>query len=553
MTALPDPAAMTLRDKAAQLFVLQVHGTRADTRDPDAAARNRRMYGVDSAEQLIERHRPGGVVYFRDDPANITGPRQVAALSNGLQRAALAQPHAVPLTIAVDQEGGPVARLPPPFTQTPGAMALAAARDPATARALAYELARATARELRALGITHNYAPCADLNTDPANPVIGVRSFGADPALAAALTAAQITGHRDGGAAATAKHFPGHGGTAVDSHTGLPVLTRTRAEWERLDLPPFRAAIAAGAEAVMTGHLAVPALDPSGDPATLSRPVVTGLLRDRLRFRGLIVTDALTMAGVRARHGDERVAVLALKAGADVLLAPPPGAFTAQLDAVVAAVRSGELPERRLEESVRRVLELKRRRGLFTDPYVDESRAEHLLGAPGHRAAAQRAADHAVTLLADRDRLLPLRPAPRTVLVTGWGEATTRALADEIARRGPAVTVRPTGADPTGDAAARAAGAARGHDLAVAVTHRAWPPGPRTGPGQAALVKALAATGRPVAVLAVGTPYDLAAFPEARTCLATYSHTPEALRAAAKALFGEITPTGRPPVPVPTR
>ncbi|MGH3242139.1 MAG: glycoside hydrolase family 3 protein [Spirillospora sp.] len=546
--------SMTLEEKAAQLFVLQIYGKSADTADPAAVAANRALYGADNAAQVMARYKPGGFIYYGE---NVTDPRQLAAFSNGIQRAAAAQRHRIPATIAIDQEGGIVARVQPPATQSPGAMALAALRRTGDAR----DLARITGRELRAIGVNQNYAPDADVNIDPANPVIGVRSFGSDPGLVSSMVTAQIGGYRSAGVTPTVKHFPGHGDTTTDSHSGVPEIDHTRQEWERLDLPPFRAAIARGVDSIMTAHIVVKSLDPSGDPATLSRPILTGILRDRLHYRGVVVTDALDMDGVRAKYGDERIPVLALKAGVDVLLKPPldaagTGVFPRQLAAVVAAVKSGELTEKRIDESVYRILEVKHRRGLFRDPYADESKVGDAVGTPPHLAAAQRATDRTTTLIKNSAGVLPLRPGARDVLVTGWGVGTTAALGTEIARRGATTTIRQTGLSPGQAEIDQAVAAARGQDLVVAVTNRAWDVKDETGhngPGQANLVKALAATGTPVVVVAVRDPYDLAWFREATTYLATYSYTAEALRSAAKVLFGELDPRGRLPVTIPVR
>ncbi|MDL4812716.1 glycoside hydrolase family 3 protein [Actinomadura opuntiae] len=546
--------SMSLQDKAAQLFVLQVYGKSADTTDPADVAANRKLYGVDNAAQVVARYHPGGFIYYAN---NVDDPRQLAGFSNGIQRAAMAQPLRVPETIATDQEGGIVARVQPPATQSPGSMALAAGRRTGDARALA----RITGQELRAIGVNQDYAPDADVNVNPANPVIGVRSFGSDPALVSSMVTAQIRGYRAGGVTATAKHFPGHGDTTTDSHTGVPRIGHTRAQWEKLDLPPFRAAIAAGAEAIMTAHIIVPALDPSEDPATLSRPILTGILRDQLHYKGLIVTDALDMQGVRTKYGDERIPVLALKAGADVLLKPPAdasgnGVFARQLAAVVNAVDTGEISRERLDASVYRVLALKQKRGLFRDPYADTSRIGGTVGTRAHLAAAQRAADRTTTLVKDDAGLLPLKAGPRKALVAGWGAATTAGIAAGIGEHGAATTVRSTGLSPTQAQIDDALAAAKDQDLVVAVTNRAWDvstePG-HQGPGQMNLVKALVATGKPVVVIAVRDPYDIAYFPEAATYLATYSYTTEALRSAVKTLFGENPPHGKLPVAIPTR
>jgi beta-N-acetylhexosaminidase len=547
--------SMTLEEKAAQLFVLQVFGKSAGTTDPVDVAANRKLYGVDNAEQVVARYKPGGFIYYAASPANVESPAQLAAFSNGIQRAAMAQRNAIPATIATDQEGGIVARVPPPATQSPGSMALAAGHRTDDARTLA----RITGRELRAIGINQDYAPDADVNVNPGNPVIGVRSFGSDPGLVARMVAAQVAGYRSGGVTATVKHFPGHGDTTTDSHTGVPRIGHTREEWERIDLPPFREAIARGVDSIMTAHIIVPSLDPSEDPATLSRPILTGILRDQLGYDGVVVTDALDMQGVRDKYGDERIPVLALKAGVDVLLKPPAdasgtGVFALQLDAVVNAVRTGELTERRIDESVYRILELKQRRGLFRAPYADESKIGQVLGTAQHLAAAQRATDRTTTLVKNEAGLLPLAPGARNVLVTGWGATTTATLGKELTARGVTTTVRETGLAPGQTAIDQAVAAARDSDLVVAVTNRAWDVTegtPHNGPGQMNLVKALIATGKPVVVIAARDPYDIAYFTEAQTYLATFSYTAEALRSLAKVLFGELDPKGRLPVAIP--
>jgi beta-N-acetylhexosaminidase len=549
--------SMSLEEKAAQLFVLQVFGKSADTTEPGDVAANRRLYGVDNAAQVIARYKPGGFIYYAQSPANVESPRQLAAFSNGIQRAAMAQPNPIPATIATDQEGGIVARVQPPATQQPGAMALAAARRTDDARTLA----RITGQELRAIGINQDYAPDADVNVNPGNPVIGVRSFGSDPALVSRMVAAQVRGYQSGGVTATAKHFPGHGDTTTDSHTGVPRIGHTREEWERLDLPPFRAAIQKGVDSIMTAHIIVPALDPSEDPATLSRPILTGILREQLNYDGVVVTDALDMQGVRDKYGDERIPVLALKAGVDVLLKPPAdasgnGVFPRQLAAVVDAVKNGELTEERIDQSVYRILELKQKRGLFKNPYADESRIDKVLGTPEHLAAAQRAADRTTNLVKNDADLLPLAPGARNVFVTGWGVTTTATIASEIGRRGATTTVQETGLSPNQTRINQAVAAARNSDLVVAVTNRAWDiqvGSPHNGPGQMNLVKALVATGKPVIVIAARDPYDIAYFTEAQTYVATYSFTAEALRSVTKVLFGEIQPKGRLPVTIPVQ
>lgn len=286
---------MTLREKVGQMFVPYVYGESAGTTAPADISANRTLYGVDNATQLIDKYRPGGIIYFSWSN-NVNNPRQIAGLSNGIQRAAMGQPGMIPMLISADQEQGVVVRVDEPATQFPGAMALGATRNTESARTAAV----ITGRELRAIGINQDFAPVADVNVNPKNPVIGVRSFGSDPSLVSGMVAAQVRGYQqDANISATAKHFPGHGDTAVDSHYGLPVITHNRSKLESVDLPPFRAAIGSGVDAIMSAHIVVPALDDSGRPATLSRPILTGLLRNELGYDGLIVTDALTMEGVR--------------------------------------------------------------------------------------------------------------------------------------------------------------------------------------------------------------------------------------------------------------
>ncbi|WP_031509338.1 glycoside hydrolase family 3 protein [Streptomyces megasporus] len=537
---------MTLEEKVGQLFVVEVHGRSAD----QAAAGNRTLYGVDTPAEVIAKYHAGGVIYFdaRRGPDNVRDPRQIAHLSNGLQRAARSTGARVPLLISIDQEGGSVVyRLTAPATLLPGNMALAAGRSEDDTR-LSAEI---IGRELAALGITQNYAPVADVNVNPANPVIGVRSFGSDPTTAAALVGAAVRGYHRGGVSSAAKHFPGHGDTDTDSHTGLPQINHTREELDRIDLPPFRTAIARGVDTIMTAHIVVPALDPSGVPATMSRPIITGLLREELGFDGLIVTDALDMQGASGQFPPDVAPVQALKAGCDQLVLAPK--MDIAYNAVLEAVRGGEISEERLDASVVRVLEHKIRRGLVKDPYVDEARAERIVGAERHTTAAQAITDRTITLVRNEGGLLPLSPAARSVLVTGWGADTTRTLADAIAaRNGQSATVLETGAAPSAARVTEAASAAAGHDLVV-VAVNAVAAGGDKGAAQARLVQALIATGKPVVAVAVRNPYDIRNFPNVPAYLATYSYGAPSLRAAVRALYGDLSPAGKLPVTIPTQ
>lgn len=539
MTASPEPDqqllhGMSLEQKVGQLFVLFAFGPRADRPDH----RNTELYGVATAREVVEKYKPGGWIYFsaRD---NVEDPAQVATLSNDLQRVALATGSKVPLLIGTDQEQGLVVRIGPPVTMFAGNMAQGASRDLADARTVA----AITGRELRAMGIHQDYAPDADVNTNPANPVIGVRSFSSDPSLVADLTTAMVKGfQQDAKVIATAKHFPGHGDTKDDSHFALPVVSHTRDEWDRLDAPPFRAAIAAGIDSIMTAHIVLKALDPSGDPATLSKPIITGVLRGELGFEGLIVTDSMEMAGVREKYGDAEAAVRAIEAGADQVLIPP--APEQAFDAVLKAVRSGRISESRIDESVARVLALKSGRGIVDSPYVEVAAVKSVVGTSESRAAAQRVTDKTTTVVRNDAGVLPFAQPPKDVLVAGWGVAA-RKLGARLEARGAAVSVRATDEDPSSGAIADLTSKARGSELVIAVTTRAW-----SFREQRAMVAALVETGRPVITVAVRDPYDAASYDSA-THLATYSHSDVAMESFVRVLLGEVAPQGKLPVAIP--
>jgi beta-N-acetylhexosaminidase len=545
---------MTLEEKVGQLFVVEVFGQDANAVSPTMAARNQALYGVDTPAQVIDKYKPGGVIYFdaRRGPDNVRNPRQIATLSNGLQTAAVSQRQPIPLLISTDQEGGAVVfRLVAPATAMPGNMALGAGRSAADA----HRSAEVIGTELAAVGINQNYAPVADVNVNPANPVIGVRSVGEEPGLVSELVAAQVNGYHDGGVATVAKHFPGHGDTAVDSHFGLPEVTHTREQLEAIDLPPFRAAIGEGVDTIMTAHVVLRSVDPSGEPATMSEPILTGLLREELGYDGLIVTDALDMGGATGTYPPNVAPVEALKAGADQLVLAPK--MDVAYDAVLDAIRSGEISRQRLDESVYRILRLKMERGLFDDPFVDVELADKVVGAPDHLADEQSITDHTTTLVKNDAGLLPLTSDPRSVLVTGWGLTTTRLIGEALGRRGQAVTVLETGTTPSQTTIDRAVAAAADKDLVVVSTMNAASVSVTTGlptasaAAQQALVKALLATGKPVVVSGMRNPYDISYLTEAPTYLATYGYTAASMESLTRVLFGEVNPVGKLPVTIP--
>ena len=529
---------MPLEQKVGQLFLSVVHGSSADRPHPA----NRAEYGVDTPAEVVRRHHLGGVIHF-GWTESLLNPRQIAEMSNGLQDAALSSGAGVPLLIATDQEQGSVTRIGAPATEFPGSMALGAARDPAAAE----RAAAITGRELRAMGVNLDFAPSGDVNVNPANPIIGVRSFSSDPQLAAQLTRAQVRGYQSSAepartVSAAVKHFPGHGDTAQDSHTTLPTVQHDREQWERVDAPPFRAA--GLSDVVMTGHLVVPRLDGSGEPATLSPAVLTGMLRGELGYRGVICTDSLRMEGVRTKHPDAEIPVLALLAGADLMLMPRD--FHGAVEGVLAAVRAGRLTEQRIDESVRRILQVKAGRGVLQQPHVDVGGVDRVVGTSAHLREAQDITDRTTTLLRNDDAVVPLRTRPGRVLVIGAGEDATGALAGSVRARGPRATVLATGSAPAPDQISAGVDAARQHDLVLVLTSAAW-----RHEQQRDLVRALLRSGARVAAVAVRDPYDAAHVDEARTWLATYSDKAVAMESLARVVFGERPAVGKLPVEVP--
>jgi beta-N-acetylhexosaminidase len=414
---------------------------------------------------------------------------------------------------------------------------------------LAHDSAEATARELRALGVSITFAPSLDVNSNPANPIIGLRSYGQDPALVTRLGLATLKGYREGGILAVPKHFPGHGDTSDDSHTGLPVSTKTLVELEATELMPFRAAIKAGAEAIMPAHMVFPALGaPAGRPVTLSSAVIEGFLRGRLGFEGLVFSDSLDMGAIANVYGSSQSAVLALEAGNDVLLIGK-GDYPSSFAAVVDAVKSGRIPRARVEESVARILEAKRRLGLFSSktplPLSPEALARD-------QALAQRAADEAVTLVRN-DGLLPLRLTDTQTLSLVLFHSPR--YADEAARFAVAVAKRHSLTEvydlPLSPSTAAVAGVlarTRASAVVVAGTYQFGTP---VSAAQAGLVRGLIAGPAPVVAVSLMNPYDLALTTGARAAVCAYGMTDSSLESVARLLFGELKPRGKLPVAVP--
>ncbi|HEX7064235.1 MAG TPA: glycoside hydrolase family 3 protein [Bacillales bacterium] len=530
---------MTLREKVGQLFMVQVYGsTPRDPRYEETNLAGNR--GGKNFAEVINKYHIGGVIYYNWN-GNIPtpfDPEQVNALSNGIQEIAMNQRMAIPLLISTDQEGGIVARVRKPAAEFPGNMALGATRSAEYAR----KAAGIMGMELQNLGLNMNLAPVLDVNVNPENPVIGVRSFSSNPDLVSKLGVAQVKGYQSQNIIATAKHFPGHGDTDVDSHSGLPIINH---DWETLwnvDLKPFREAIDAGIGAIMTAHIVVPALDDSGLPATLSKPILTGLLREKLGFDGIIITDALGMGALNILPPDSVPSVIALKAGADILLNPPnfPRAYNAVLD----AVKSGEISKKRLNESVYRILRAKMKRGLFEDPYTDPDAVEQIYS-PEHHQLAAEITNKSITMVKNANELLPLEEGQK-VLVTGPSAGKPDMLSDLLDSKGIDASAYATNSSPTSGQAATAVEKAEDADVVLVTAYTA-----NTNAAQQRFVKALVDTGKPVAVASMRNPYDLAVFPEVDANVLTYGNQDVSVKALARVLAGEVNPSGKLPVAIP--
>ena len=529
-------AAMPLRDKVGQLMMIWVLGDYTSTTDSAFAW----------ATERIVADRVGGVVM------SLGSPIEVAAKVNALQRRA-----ALPLLVTSDVEPG-LGRLEG-GTFTPGLyrggdatvlpsnMAIGATGDTAAA----YAAGAIVGREARALGIHLAFAPTVDVNNNPANPVINVRSFGEDPGAVAVLGAAFVRGVQDAGVGATLKHFPGHGDTDTDSHNALPIVTADRARLDSVELRPFRAAIAAGAVGVMSAHIALPAIAGDSTPATLVPAIFDTLLRGPLGFRGLAVTDAMDMRGVGAGYPTEVSAVRAVQAGADILLMPAD--VPTAIRAVVAAVEAGTIPRARLDASVRRILELKIRTGALQRPLVDLDSLRDVVGSAAHRATAQRIADGAVTLLRNTDGLLPLARGTPTAIVAFTGEtdvAAGRTFGAELrALLGDARVLRISPATPR----ARLDSLLRpGERLVVATFVRTIEGEGRFAVGAhvAQWIDSVAWT-RPVVAVAFSNPYVLREFNRVPAYVAAFGRGDAMERAAARAVAGTIPFRGRSPITLP--
>ncbi|PZM64418.1 beta-N-acetylhexosaminidase [Paenibacillus dendritiformis] len=504
----------------------------------------------DNIRTLIEKHHVGGIIYFR---RNVQSKEQVCELSRELQL--ISRKHTdIPLFICIDQEGGMVARIDwDDITLIPGNMAIGAARSAEDA----YEAARICGEELLHMGINMNFAPSVDVNNNALNPVIGVRSYGERPDLVAELGAAQIRGLQEANVAATAKHFPGHGDTAVDSHHGLAAVNHDEERLLAIELAPFIRAIREGVDLIMTAHVMFPAFEPNPIPATLSRNVLTNLLRKRLGYNGVIVTDCLEMHAISKEFGIPEGAVRSVEAGADlVLVSHTYEEQVAAIEALVEAVRSGRIPESQIDDSVDRLLTLKSKRSMDALPEVTPQFAA-MFGSDASKAVVDRICENSITLVKNEGGSIPLRKEEPTLVI--WPEVRQRTEVDEPIEQSYtlATALSPyvdhveewrIGTYPEAEEVEAALAKAASFKQIVVLTYNAVS---TLHPGQVEIVQGL--IGRPdarVIVASTRNPYDLNQFPEAPVYLCCYENRPATMKALAAVLAGKQEARGKLPVTI---
>lgn len=521
--------AMSLADKVGQMIIADIEPTAFSPRNKKVLLLSR----------LAQEGKIGGVIFMKGD-AKSTG-----AVVNHLQ--ALAP---LPLLFSSDMERGVAMRISG-TTEFPPNMALGATADPK----LAEDMATAIAQEATLLGMHHNYAPTVDLNSNPRNPVINTRAFGDTIPLTIVMANAIIKGLQSHGVLATAKHFPGHGNVTVDSHVALPVLQATREQLEAYELIPFRAAIEQGVATIMVGHLAVPALTGNMEPATISPAIVTTLLRQELGFKGLIITDALNMKALYNGSNVATLSVRAVQAGNDLLLFSPDPEATHS--AVVQAVEAGQIPLEQINASVRRILQAKQWLKLEKHREVDSEDIEEDANPASHRELARKIAEHAVTLVSDVERNVPLKKSEQLlhlIVQDRVNYQTGRNYLRQLSERYPTIThlrINPK-SDALDYAIATELAMNASSVLVTSYVQSLSSNGELKLTAEQQnflhLLPTVVQRGTPMVLLSLGTPYISNYFPEFTSYLCTYSFDEESERAALQVLQGELTPRGVLPI-----
>ena len=531
------------RERVAQLIMPWVPGEYAAVGSPE----------YEQVRNWVEKEKVGGLIL------SMGLPHSYAAKLNHMQRLA-----AVPLLVASDMENGTGMRLGGSYalpsllpqgggTVFPPVMALGATRSEDLAR----QLGRVLGNEARAVGVHMTFGPVLDVNANPVNPIINTRSFGEDPALVSRLSGAYIAGARESGLMTTGKHFPGHGDTRVDSHIELPVILADRAHLDKVDLPPFRAAITSGIDAIMTAHIAVTGvLGADAPPATLAPQIMTDILRTEMSFRGLLVTDAMTMGGVANRYGATEPLILALNAGADILLMPRD--VHVAIETIMGALASGRVTQSRVDQSVRRVLRAKMQAGLRTGRLVDLNAIDTIVNIPANSAIARDVAERSITLAKDAKTLVPMSRVARRVLSITFADASDlvagRVFNQQLKSGGYALSAVGIDGRTTPAQYQDVRLQADSADLIIVSAYVS----PRDGNGSIstegampALIESITAAGKPVIAVSFGSPYLLGAFPSVPAYMLAWGGAPVSQRAAAAALLGETAITGKLPISLP--
>ena len=533
-------AGMTLDEKIGQLIIPATVGM----------FRSQDSESFQQASRDITRFHVGGY-HMLGEERILHEPAGVALFINHLQEISK-----IPLWITADFEGGVGLRYIG-ATRLPRAMALGATGNPD----FAYQAGRITAEEARALGVQVNFYPVVDVNNNARNPIINIRSFGGDPLLVARMARAYIRGSQEHGVMATAKHFPGHGDTSIDSHLELPVIDVDRARLNSIELPPFRAAVEEGVGGVMSAHIALPRIEPDKLPATLSKEMLTGVLRSEMKFGGVIFTDAMNMGGIVAHYPEGEAAVRAIKAGADIILYPPnvEQAFVA----IKKAVKSGEIKEARIDESVRRILAAKAKLGLGRNRLVDIDKLDKALGTAENQRIAQQIVENAITLVRDKRGALPLKltPSQEVLFITivdnseGWRDGVPgSAFLAGLTKRHPntnSVYVSEKTSPAEFELIKKLAGFADSVIVNGFIRVSSFKGSIDMSEGEINLLKHLSSVEKPFAFVLYGSPYLLSFVPELPTYILAYEYYPASEEAALKAVLGEIEFKGKLPIELP--
>lgn len=518
--------SMTLEQKIGQMIIASFPSKEYDSH----------------AEELVKNNIGNIILFLR----NVGSKEELAELNNKIQKEMMKKT-GLPAFITIDQEGGMVTRIYEGATFLPGNMALAAVKDSEAVK----KAAEISGEELRALGINFNLAPVLDVNNNPKNPVIGVRSYSDNPEVVAEYGINVIKGLQSKGVIATAKHFPGHGDTDADSHLALPLVSHSIDRLNKVELYPFKKAIENGVDAIMSAHVLFPAIEKEKLPGTLSHKVLTGLLRGELGFNGLIMTDCMEMKAIADYYGTVKAAVMAVKAGADLIcISHHLNLQLESLKQIKEAVLRGEIPESRIDESVERILALKEEYNLFSNPYADMEKVYAVVGCNEHRQFAEKMSEKSITVLKDSSGLLPVKSknimtiSTEAVILTGADDSIaknrsfSRAVCDALGGEAYSIGLKPD--DKEIEALVEKAS---GKELIIVGTYNSC-----LNKAQAELVNKLYQANKNIVVAALRNPYDINDFKEIPCCICAYEYTPLAIESVIKILSGEIRAQGIIPV-----